>query len=85
MSLVKIQEAPQRSLILLVGPPGAGKSTFCHQMILDSVAAARSVLFVTTERSVSNIDGILNEKGLGRSTPEALSFWVDGSSHGVSP
>lgn len=84
MSLAKIREAPQRSLMLLIGPPGAGKSTFCHQMILDSVAAGRSVLLVTTERSVPDIIGILSEKGLGKSTPEALSFGIDGSSHGFS-
>jgi KaiC/GvpD/RAD55 family RecA-like ATPase len=74
MSLAKIQEAPQRSLILLVGPPGAGQSTFCQQTILDRVAAGRSVPFVTTGRAVPAIIRMLSEKGLGTSAPEGPSF-----------
>jgi KaiC/GvpD/RAD55 family RecA-like ATPase len=74
MSLAKIQEAPERSLILLAGPPGAGKSTFCHQVVLNSLAADRPVIFVTTERSASDIVSLLRERGLGEPTPGALSF-----------
>jgi KaiC/GvpD/RAD55 family RecA-like ATPase len=47
--LADIQTVPQDSLILLVGPPGAGKSTFCHQVVLNGLAVDRPVIFVTTE------------------------------------
>jgi KaiC/GvpD/RAD55 family RecA-like ATPase/predicted hydrocarbon binding protein len=72
--LAEIQEVPKESLILLSGPPGAGKSTFCHQMVLNSIAAERPVIFVTTEQSPSGVTGLLSEKGMGESVHEALSF-----------
>ena len=74
LSLAEIQEIPKESLILLSGPPGAGKSTFCHRTVLNSVAAERPIIFVTTEQSPSNILGRLKEKGMGEPRPETLSF-----------
>jgi predicted hydrocarbon binding protein/KaiC/GvpD/RAD55 family RecA-like ATPase len=74
LSLSRIQEVPKESLILLSGPPGAGKSTFCHQVVLNSIAAGGPVIFVTTEQSPSGVTGLLSEKGMGESTPGALSF-----------
>jgi tRNA A37 threonylcarbamoyladenosine biosynthesis protein TsaE len=40
MSLAQIQEAPDRSVILLAEPPGAGKSAFCRQMVLNGLFSA---------------------------------------------
>ena len=40
MSLAQIQEAPGKGVILMVGPPGAGKSAFCRQMALNSCGSA---------------------------------------------
>jgi KaiC/GvpD/RAD55 family RecA-like ATPase len=74
MSLAEIQEVPKESLILLSGPPGAGKSTFCHQMVLSSIAAEKPVIFITTEQSSSAIAALLREKGMGETTPGALGF-----------
>jgi predicted hydrocarbon binding protein/KaiC/GvpD/RAD55 family RecA-like ATPase len=74
VSLADVQEAPKNSLILLSGPPGSGKSTFCHQVVLNSLAADRPVLFVTTERSVADLISLLKDKGLGGPAPGALSF-----------
>jgi len=74
LSLAEIQEVPKESLTLLVGPPGAGKSTFCHQVVLNGIAAERPIIFITTEQSPSGITGLLREKGMGESTPTALSF-----------
>jgi len=74
LSLAEVQEVPKESLILLAGPPGAGKSTFCHQTVLNSVAAERPIIFVTTEQSPSSILGRLKEKGMGEPSPGILNF-----------
>ena len=72
MSLAKIQEPPDKGLILLAGVPGAGKSTFCHQVVLKSIATDRPVIFVTSERSPDEVIELLSEKGIGE--PAGLSF-----------
>jgi predicted hydrocarbon binding protein/KaiC/GvpD/RAD55 family RecA-like ATPase len=73
-SLAEIQEVPKKSLILLSGPPGAGKSTFCHQVVLNSLAMEKPVIFITTEQGPAEIVGRLREKGMGEPPPSALSF-----------
>ena len=49
MSLVRLQEASDKGIILLMGTPGAGKSTFCQQVVLRNVSMDRPVILVTTE------------------------------------
>jgi predicted hydrocarbon binding protein/KaiC/GvpD/RAD55 family RecA-like ATPase len=73
-SLAEIQEVPKNTLILLAGPPGAGKSTFCQQVVLNGLAMERPVIFVTTEQGPDEIVGRLREKGLGSPSPGAVSF-----------
>ena len=72
LSLAEIQEVPRESLILLVGPPGAGKSTFCHQVVLNGIAAERPVIFVTTEQSPAAVTELMRERGLEEAV--ALNF-----------
>jgi predicted hydrocarbon binding protein/KaiC/GvpD/RAD55 family RecA-like ATPase len=74
LSLSEVQEVPKESLILLSGPPGAGKSTFCRQMVLNGIASERPIIFVTTEQSPEGVTGLLREKGMGEHSPGALSF-----------
>jgi KaiC/GvpD/RAD55 family RecA-like ATPase len=74
LSLADIQEVPNKSLILLAGPPGAGKSTFCHQAVLNGMAMDKPVVFVTTEHRPTEVIGLLMEKGMGELPPNALSF-----------
>ena len=74
LSLAEIQEVPKNNLILLAGPPGAGKSTFCHQVVLNGIAMDRPVIFVTTEHGPSEVIDLLKEKGMGEPPPGALSF-----------
>ena len=64
-SLGEIREVPKGSLTLLAGPPGAGKSTFCHQVVLNGLAMERPIIFVTTEHGPAEVMGLLREKGLG--------------------
>jgi len=73
-SLAEIQEVPRNNLILLAGPPGAGKSTFCHQAVLNSLAMERPVIFVTTEQGPSEVTDLLKERGMGEPPSAALSF-----------
>jgi predicted hydrocarbon binding protein/KaiC/GvpD/RAD55 family RecA-like ATPase len=82
MSLAKIRQAPDKGVILLVGSPGAGKSAFCHQVVLNALALERPVIYVTTERRPAEVIDLLIEKGLGEPPPGALGF-VDAFSQTV--
>jgi predicted hydrocarbon binding protein/KaiC/GvpD/RAD55 family RecA-like ATPase len=73
-SLAQIAEVPAGSLILVTGAPGAGKSTFCQQTVLNSIATDRPIIFVTTEQGPTEITALLREKGMGELQPGALSF-----------
>jgi KaiC/GvpD/RAD55 family RecA-like ATPase len=73
VSLAQIQEIPSKSTILLVGPPGSGKSTFCHQAVLTNIEI-RPVIYVTTESAPSRVMDSLRQKGLGAVSPHAVSF-----------
>ena len=73
-SLADIQEVPKNNLILLAGPPGAGKSTFCQQAVLSGLAMDRPVIYVTTEHGPSEVTDLLKEKGVGEPPPGALNF-----------
>jgi len=74
VSLAQLQEVPPRNLILLVGPTGAGKSTFCQQVALRSLTMDRPIIFVTTEYGSSDAERALREKGLGVVEAGLLSF-----------
>ena len=80
--LAEIQEMPGETLTLVVGPPGAGKSTFCHQVVLNSIATQRPVIFVTTEQSPSGVMRTLVEKGIEGPESGVLGF-VDAFSQTV--
>jgi predicted hydrocarbon binding protein/KaiC/GvpD/RAD55 family RecA-like ATPase len=82
VSVADIQTVPEDSLILLVGPPGAGKSDFCHQAVLNGLAMDRPVIYVTTEQRPAQVLSALRERGLAQPAPEALRF-VDAFSQTV--
>jgi predicted hydrocarbon binding protein/KaiC/GvpD/RAD55 family RecA-like ATPase len=73
-SLAQILEVPIRSLILVTGPPGGGKSDFCHQVVLNSLAVDRPVIFVTTEQTPADVIRLLRERGLGEPAPGVVTF-----------
>jgi len=74
LSLAQLQEIPAKSIILLVGPPGSGKSTFCQQAALQSLTMERPDIFVTTEHGPSRAERVLGEKGLGIIEPGLLNY-----------
>lgn len=55
MSLLELKEPPDRSHILLPGPPGARKSTLSCQVVANGMAAGRPVALATTEWTVTDI------------------------------
>jgi predicted hydrocarbon binding protein/KaiC/GvpD/RAD55 family RecA-like ATPase len=73
VSLSQLQEVPKNNLILLVGPPGSGKSTFCQETILTSITL-NPVIYVTTESSPSIVEESLRAKGLGKESLHPLGF-----------
>lgn len=72
-SLAQLQEVPPGNLILLVGPPGSGKSTFCHQTILRNIET-RPIIYVITESAPSKVIDSLRQMGLGKVLPHPLGF-----------
>ena len=74
VSLTQLQEIPSRNMILLLGPPGSGKSYFCEQAVLQSLAIDKPAIFVTTEYDPEKVWESLREKGLGRMEPNLLTF-----------
>jgi predicted hydrocarbon binding protein/KaiC/GvpD/RAD55 family RecA-like ATPase len=82
VSLAQLQEVPYKSMILIVGPPGSGKSYFCEQTVLQSLAIDKPVIYVTTEYDPYRVEESLKEKGLARIEPNLLSF-VDAYSETV--
>ncbi len=73
MSLAQLQEIPPTNVILLIGPPGSGKSTFCHQTVLRNIEM-KPVVYVTTESAPSKVLDSLRQKGLGEVLPHSLGF-----------
>jgi predicted hydrocarbon binding protein/KaiC/GvpD/RAD55 family RecA-like ATPase len=71
--LTQLQEIPSESMILLVGPPGSGKSTFCQQAVLSNIEI-RPVIYVTTESAPSKVSDSLRQKGLCGVLPHTLGF-----------
>ena len=60
-------------MILLVGLPGSGKSTFCHQTVLSNIDV-RPVIYVTTESTPTKVIDLLRHMGLGEALLHSLSF-----------
>jgi KaiC/GvpD/RAD55 family RecA-like ATPase len=63
ISLSQLQDVPSKQMILLVGPPGSGKTTFCQQTILQNLAMDKPILYVTTEYGPSEVERRLKEQG----------------------
>jgi len=73
LSLAQLQEVPSENMILLVGPPGSGKSTFCQQTVINNISM-KPVIYVTTETAPTKIEDSLRDKGLTRISPHPISY-----------
>jgi len=74
VSLTQLQDVPSESMILLVGSPGSGKSSFCEQTVLQSLAIERPIIYLTTECSPSKTEARLKERGLSEVQKGLLNF-----------
>jgi KaiC/GvpD/RAD55 family RecA-like ATPase/predicted hydrocarbon binding protein len=74
MTLADIRKIPQKSLLLITGAPGAGKTDLSYLMALTGVASERPVIYITTEQSAGDVEHKLKEKGLGDISPKALTY-----------
>lgn len=77
MSLSVLQEIPTKKVILLVGPPGVGKSDFCQKIILQNLTLDKPVIFATTEYNSQEAETQLKEMGLPTKYNELLHY-IDG-------
>jgi KaiC/GvpD/RAD55 family RecA-like ATPase len=73
-SFTQLHDLPAKALVLLVGPPGSGKSTFCQQTVLHNLAADTPIIYVTTEAATYDVETTLRDHGLGTTQPALLSF-----------
>ncbi|KON29726.1 hypothetical protein AC480_02555, partial [miscellaneous Crenarchaeota group archaeon SMTZ1-55] len=74
VSVSQLQEVPSKNVILLAGPPGSGKTTFCQQAIIQNLAMDRPIIYVTTEYGPSEAENALKEKGLVTVEPGLVNY-----------
>jgi predicted hydrocarbon binding protein/KaiC/GvpD/RAD55 family RecA-like ATPase len=74
LSVAQLQEVPSESMMLLVGSPGSGKSSFCEQTVLQSLAIERPIIYLTTECAPSKTEARLKERGLSEIQKGLLTF-----------
>jgi predicted hydrocarbon binding protein/KaiC/GvpD/RAD55 family RecA-like ATPase len=61
-------------MVLIVGSPGSGKSSFCEQTVLQSLAIEKSIIYLTTECAPPKIEARLKERGLSEVQKGLLNF-----------
>ena len=74
VSLSQLQDVPSKNVILLVGPPGSGKTTFCQQAIFQNLAMDKPIIYVTTEYGPSEAEDGLKEQGLADVKPGVIHY-----------
>jgi hypothetical protein len=64
VTLSQLQEAPLKKLISLIGLPSSGKTTFCHQSVLTSLAMDRSLLYMLLAIDPSEVEKLAIDRRL---------------------
>jgi len=73
VSVSQLQDVPSKQMLLLVGPPGSGKSTFCKETALKSIIF-KPVIYMITESTSLEISESFKQRGLGGDLPHPLRF-----------
>jgi hypothetical protein len=78
MSLAEIQGVPTSNLILLAGPPGAGKSTFCpgYKSVTGRLDF-RATLHYATAEGLLNLPEASQRAGFLRQVSLDIATWLD--------
>jgi len=76
VSLSQLREIPSGNVVLLSGPPGSGKSTFCQQTVLQNLTIDNPIIYLTTKYGPFKVEKALRERGLREIEPRLL-FFID--------
>ncbi len=80
MSLMDFYDVPLNSVVLLYGPPGSGKSTFCKDVAASRLRQrAGPIIYFTTELMPDEIIQYLSGKGISAEQQLREMWIVDGS------
>ncbi|MBU5557895.1 MAG: RAD55 family ATPase [Candidatus Aenigmatarchaeota archaeon] len=71
---------PVSSSILLVGPPGAGKSTLCEQFIFEGLKSKQPGLYVTLDSSPKEVIKTMEDFGWRLDALKSMLKFIDGYS-----
>jgi predicted hydrocarbon binding protein/KaiC/GvpD/RAD55 family RecA-like ATPase len=75
MSLLDFYEVPLNTVVLLYGPPGSGKSTFCRDAAVSRLRQhAGPIIYITTELLPEEIFQYMSQKGLRQE--QLNEMWV---------
>ena len=74
MSIRELHNIPTGNLFFLIGSPGAGKTTFSQQAIVEALAIERPTIVVTTEETPAEMIMRMSKSGLREPFPDCLRF-----------
>ncbi|HEY47163.1 MAG: hypothetical protein AMJ88_11340 [Anaerolineae bacterium SM23_ 63] len=72
MSIRELQNVPTGKLFFLIGSPGAGKTTFSQQVIVESLSIDRPTIFVSTEETPAELVVRMSQSGLREPFPDCF-------------
>jgi predicted hydrocarbon binding protein/KaiC/GvpD/RAD55 family RecA-like ATPase len=72
MSIRELQDIPTGSLFFLIGSPGAGKTTFSQQVIVESLSIDRPTILVSTEETPAELVLHMTQSGLREPFPDCF-------------